>query len=211
MKKLTSSILAAIGLLAAVPASATAIAYTSASTSSSTTYQKTLTFDIANHAFNGVGVLDWTFLFDPSFSLPGSSIATAKLFVSARQATGSNDIISVNNTAMGALTAGSGNNPIETEYNLYSLFHTGATWSATNQLSLAMKLNYDAPGSPANKALSLEYARVALTFADTGGAGGGGGGGSGNALPEPGTAALFGLGLAGALLAQRRQRRQQRG
>jgi hypothetical protein len=209
MKKLTTSLLAAIGLLAAVPASASAISYTSAVTATTSAYEKTLTFDIANHAFNGVGVLDWTFLFDPSFSLPGSSIATAKLYVSARQATGGDDIVSVNNTAMGALAAGAGNNPIETEYDLYSLFHTGATWSATNQLSLAMKLSYDAPGSPANKALSLEYARVALTFADIGGGAGGGGGGS-NAVPEPGTAALLGLGLAGALLAQRRQRRQQR-
>ena len=210
MKKLTTGLLAAIGLLAAVPASATTIGYTSAVVSTSTTYAKTLTFDITNHAFNGIGSLDWTFLFDPSFSLPGSSIATAKLFVSARQATGSNDIMSVNgNPLVGALAAGNGNNPIETEYNLYSLFNTGATWSASNTLSVNMQLDYNAPASPANKAITLEYARVALTFADVGGSLNNGPSNA-NGVPEPGTAALFGLGLAGALLAQRRQRRQPR-
>ncbi|WP_229418317.1 PEP-CTERM sorting domain-containing protein [Massilia sp. Root351] len=210
MKKLlTTSVLAAIGLLAALPASATTIAYTSTVATTNTTYAKTLTFDINNHAFLGSGVLDWTFLFNPSFSLLGTSISEAKLYVSARQATGANDFMSVNSSPLvGALLAGNGNNPIETEYNLLSLFNTNNTWSAGNPLSLAMQLNYAQPASPDNKAMTLEYARVSLKFADitNNTNNNGGGGGSGNAVPEPGTAALFGLGLAGALLAQRRRR-----
>lgn len=211
MKKITSSIFAAIGILAALPASATAISTTSQTTFTNTTYAKTLTFDVSNHAFTGTGLLDWTFLFDPSFSLPGSSISEAKLFVSARQATGANDFMSINNAPLvGALAAGNGNNPIETEYNLLSLFNTSATWSASNTLSLAMQLSYVAP-SQANKALTLEYARVSLKFADVAGStdnqNESNAPAAANDLPEPGTAALLGLGLAGALLAQRRRRR----
>lgn len=211
MKKLTTTVLAAIGLLAALPASATPIAYTSSFVATNTTYDKTLTFNVGNHAFLGSGVLDWTFLFDPSFSLPGSSISEAKLFVSARQATGANDFMSVNSAPLvGALLPGSGNSQQETAYNLLSLFNTSATWSASNPLSLAMQLSYVQPASPGNKALTLEYARVSLKFSDiTAGNGTDDNGAPQEApgtVPEPGTAALFGLGLAGALLAQRRRK-----
>ena len=139
MKKFTTTVLAAVGMLAALSASATPIAYTSSFAASNTTYDKTLTFNVGNHAFLGSGVLDWTFLFDPAFNLPGSSISEAKLVVSTRQATDANDFMSVDNAPLvGALLTGNGNNPIETEYNLLSLFNTAATWSAGNQLSLAM-------------------------------------------------------------------------
>jgi hypothetical protein len=209
MKKFTASMLATAAIVASLPASAATIPSTTSVTSTNTSYLSTTTFNTSNHDLNNIGTASWDFLFNPSFSLPGSSITEAWLIVSARQADDANDFINVNNTQLGALLPGTGNSEELTTFSLLPLFNTSGTWSASNTLSLALQLNYNAP-SQSNKALTLEYATISLKFADVSN-------GNNNtdqnapaagAVPEPGTAALFGLGLAGALLAQRRQRRQ---
>lgn len=181
---------ASLGLLCAIPASATTISYASS-----------VTFDNKNHAYSGVASESWNQAFT-SLAVAGSTVSSATLTFYTRHAIGGNDFISVNGTRLGVLGSANdtGNDIVATSFTLSGADFGSLALGMLPELDL--QLDYNAQGNQNKDALTLESATLSLQYASSD---------SGDSsqipsttVPEPVSTALFGLGLACLALARKR-------
>lgn len=100
-------------------------------------------------------------------------------------------------TTLDADDLGIGNAGFVFQLSAAEIARAGGAFSADNRIGLAATIN-NATGGPETF--------FAVNFAPGGNGGDGGGGGAGNAVPEPSTVAIFGLGLAALGLMRRRNK-----
>lgn len=190
--KILRSLAALTALVLSLPASAALVTYTDS-----------YYFTNNDNILSGNSTISWTHAVSPDFYAPATS---ALLTVSAKRATGANDFIYLDLVKLGALNPGN-NNSANTISTVFGLDLYASSWIAGDLLHFS--LNYDTPSGNNNR-LMMESSILSISYYEkpllpppasqddlpVPGA----------AIPEPGTVALFGLGLAGLLATRRKSR-----
>lgn len=184
--KVFRTLAALTALILALPASATPIDYQNA-------------YNFANKSeFGGTGSTTWTHTLAPDFD--ASLDATITLLVNSRRAVDSNDILYLNGIQIGTLNEhnATANNTISSIFTLD--LSTG--WKAGDTLNLELRYNADTKKklTMESSMLSIKYAAIPETPQ------GGPGTAAPTDVPEPGTVALFGLGLLALLVSRKKSR-----
>lgn len=188
--KILRTLAALTALVLSLPASAALVTYTDS-----------YYFTNNDSILSGKSTISWTHAVSPDFYAPATS---ALLTVNAKRATGANDFIYLDLVKLGALNPGN-NNSANTISTVFGLGLYASSWIAGDLLHFS--LNYDTPSGNNNR-LTMESSILSISYYEkpllppsqndlpVPGA----------AIPEPGTVALFGLGLAGLLATRRKSR-----